>query len=180
MEKLYNNFIFALKNNDKNTVLKILQGNPKFHNYVGEYGDLIQTITFNNKNLLKYAFKCGLSPDAGCKRTFQTFLQQGAASGNLKAVKLAIKYGANVDRKNIDGETAIGYACSWGQFEAVKFLIKAGAKINEIEKSPDGYCTTALDVCKKYPRIEKYLRKKGAKFYKELSKGRKKAEKGKL
>lgn len=164
----YKRFILALKNNDKNRISMIIKKYPNFHNYIGNYGDLIQTIIFHNKKFLEYAFKCGLSPDAGMKRPLQTLLQQAASDGDLKTVRLAINYGADINKKNIEGETALGYACSWGQFKVVKILVKTGVDVNEIEKSRDSFCSTALDACLRYPRIKKYLLKNGAKTYKEL------------
>jgi hypothetical protein len=169
---IYSEFINALKYNDRGCLLKILKENPKFHNYVGEDGDLIEVTLLYNKKLLGYVFRCGLNPDVGQKKPLQTFLQNSIAEGNMKYVKLAIKHGADIERKNIHGETALGYACNWGKYKIVRYLIKMGAKINEIEKSSDGFCTTALDaaldVSHGYPKIVKYLRSKGARTYQEL------------
>lgn len=123
--------------------------------------------------MLETAFTAGLSPDAGQgDEETQTFLQAAAADGDRHMVDLALRFGAQVDKRNHRGETALGYACSWGHFPVVKLLVEAGAEINALETDPeDGISTTALDACtsaSSTAEIGEYLRSLGAKKAHEL------------
>jgi ankyrin repeat protein len=52
-------------------------------------------------------------------------------SDNNKAVEAFIKAGANVNKENMIGNTALTYAVEYDNFEAVTTLIEAGAKVNK-------------------------------------------------
>jgi ankyrin repeat protein len=85
-------------------------------------------------------------------------------------VLLALRYGADLERRNNVGELALAYACSWGQLEVVQLLVEAGAQVNAIEEDPEsGYRCTALDCCAfRHPEIARFLRSRGAKHLEEL------------
>ena len=44
----------------------------------------------------------------------------------MEKVRLAIRYGADLEARNDEGEVALGYACSYGQLEAARLLVEAG------------------------------------------------------
>mgnify|MGYP003122497466 CR=1 FL=1 len=50
-----------------------------------------------------------------------------AKSGNLKKVKECLNNGADIDHKNINGETALMWASWRGHLEVGEFLIENGA-----------------------------------------------------
>ncbi len=58
-------------------------------------------------------------------------LQQAAAVGNIKVMKILIEHGAQVNEKNANGETALHFAARFGHLDAVKYLISSGALVNE-------------------------------------------------
>ena len=57
-------------------------------------------------------------------------LMIGAWEGNIEMMRLFISRGANINRLNGNGETAIILAAWRGQLEAVKWLVARGARIN--------------------------------------------------
>ncbi len=100
------------------------------------------------------------------------FLQRAAADGDVPAVALCIKYGADLEKRSSDGETALGYACSWGHLPVVRLLVEAGADVNALEHDPEDYFqNTALDCCGDHPEISEFLRSVGAKRAAEMKGG---------
>jgi hypothetical protein len=70
------------------------------------------------------------------------------------------------------GETALGYACSWGHLGVVKLLVDAGVDVNAVEHDPeDAFRNTALDCCSQQPEIGAFLRSVGAKRLAEMEGG---------
>jgi hypothetical protein len=169
IDRLYRRFWRAAKRQDGETVTRLIREHPGLHDYVGEAGDLVGILDRDAPTLLEAAFQAGLSPDAGQEGTPQTFLQSAAANGDLEKVRLALRYGADPEKRNDAGEIALGYACSWGQFEAVKLLVESGVNVNAIEENPEAPGpNTALDCVYRSPEIMEYLRAHGAKHYREL------------
>ncbi|MBK7998471.1 MAG: ankyrin repeat domain-containing protein [Verrucomicrobia bacterium] len=73
---------------------------------------------------------------------------------------------ADVERRNRDGETALGYAASWGSIDTVRLLVEAGADVNAIEER--GCYSTALVPLARLTRIttaeiREFLREHGPK-----------------
>ncbi len=129
----------------------------------------MQVLDEEAPGLLETAFTAGLHPDAGQANTPQTVLQKAACTGNVEKLRLLLRHGADPGKRNDWGEMALGYACSWGQLEAVKVLVDAGAEINAVEVHPEtGSRRTALDSCDQYPEIAAYLRSRGAESLHEL------------
>jgi hypothetical protein len=169
MNKQYSEFCDAVQRHDVESVRRLIRGFPALHHFEGEDGSLIDLLEHEAPELLEVAFQAGLSPDAGREQPIQTFLQGAAAEGDLDKLRLAIAYGADLERRNEDGEVALGYACSWGHLEAVKALVEAGADVNAIEEHPtNGFRNTPLDCTWRSPDIAEYLRSKGARYLSEL------------
>jgi ankyrin repeat protein len=171
LKKQYRQFERAVRRKDLGRALSLLRRHPALRRYRGGAEDGVLTLVeyaASHRRWLKPAFKAGLHPDADDDSPAQTYLQQAAASGDLKALRLAIHYGADLERRNDWGETALAYACSWDQLEVVRTLVEAGADVNAIEHDPEsGYRCTALD-CARNLAIQEYLRSHGAKLLAEL------------
>ena len=168
-KKLYRRFCEAAEARDRETVLHLIRHFPYLGSYEGDAGSLVNVINMYAPELLQPAFESGLSPDAGSDHQFQTLLQKAAAEADLETLRLAIRHGADLEKRSESGEVALGYACSWGHMEAVRVLVEAGANVNAIEQDPEsGYRNTPLDCSHEYPEIAEYLRSKGAKFLSEL------------
>ena len=92
-----------------------------------------------------------------------------AIKKNLECVKILVDYKAEIDALDPRGTTAFFVACSRDQMEMLEFLLENGADINKVNK-PESDPSTALDIAleSKHWKIANYLKKKGAKQYKDL------------
>ena len=173
MNRLYRRLKVALACRDKAALADLVRSHPEAHDGCDRRRTLVEMIAAAGLDLLEAAFAAGMSPDAGQGAdTRQTFLQQAAADGDVTTVALCIKYGADIERRNVHGETALGYACSWGHLPVVQLLVAAGVDVNAVEhEAEDGWRNTALDCCAGHPEIAAYLRAVGAKHVGELEDG---------
>jgi hypothetical protein len=170
-KRVYWRFYRAARKRDCETVVSLISRHPELHRWAGLAGTWVEILDRRAPELLEAAFQAGLSPDAqsepeGC----QTLLQHAAAEGEVDKLRLLLRYGADPEKRNDAGEVALGYACSWGQLEAAKVLVEAGADVNAIEQDPEtGHRNTPLDCAGRYPEIAAYLRDRGAKHLTELT-----------
>jgi hypothetical protein len=169
MKRLYWRFYKAARRRDADTILQLIRDFPELHDYVGQAGGLLDLLVQEAPEFLEPAFQAGLSPDAGSEGAWEILLQSAACEGDLERLRLLIRHGADLERRNHAGEVALGYACSWGQLEAVKVLVEAGADVNAIEEDPEtGFRNTPLDCTHRHPAIAEYLQSKGARHLDEL------------
>jgi ankyrin repeat protein len=170
MHRLYRRFRVALRDRDAAALRALVRDHPEAHADCARGGAPVRRIAASGLDLLRAAFEAGLHPDADDEPSpAQTFLQQLAADGDVAAVALCLDFGADVERRNHRGETALGYACSWGHLAVVKRLVEAGAAIDAVEHDPeDGVRNTALDSATSHPEIVEYLRSVGARRITEL------------
>jgi ankyrin repeat protein len=75
--------------------------------------------------------------------------------GNLEVVKLLLKFGAEVNRKDKDGTTQLHKAVEKGNFKIVQVLIQHGADLLAVDK--DGRTAEGIARRKKYHHIEEFL-----------------------
>jgi hypothetical protein len=159
---VYRRFYRAARKGDRDTILRLIADHPDLHAFQGDAGTWVEILYQSAPGLLEAAFQAGLSPDALSDPTCQTLLQHAAAQGDLDRMRLLLAYGADPEKCNDWGEVAIGYACSWGQLEAVKLLVEAGADVNAVEVHREKRRrNTPLDCTDHYPEIADYLRSKG-------------------
>jgi ankyrin repeat protein len=150
-------------------MVSLIGGHADLHRFEGHSGTLAEIIDREAPEFLEAAFAAGLSPDAETEPTCQTLLQKAACEGDLERMRMLLRYGADPQKRNHVGELALGYACSWGQLEAVKLLVEAGAEVNAVEEDPTtGYRNTPLDCAHRTPEIVEYLRSRGAMHLEEL------------
>lgn len=91
--------------------------------------------------------------DFGISFDYETVKSAIALSNQKEYLEPAIKSCKNVNRQNFYGETLLHYAVSRDNLEAVKLLIKNGAKIDM--RLGSDYCTELLTaVNKSYPNAE--------------------------
>jgi hypothetical protein len=170
----YLRFVRAAETKDKDVVIRLIRQHPDLHTFEGDNGSLLDVIGQNCPELFEAAFSAGLSPDSGPSAPHETLLQNAVSNSDLKLVRLCLRYGANIERRNCEGETALGYAASWGSLDTVRLLVEAGADVNAIEGT-EGRYSTALDStfssnpAYDRPDIRDFLRLHGAKRYIELS-----------
>jgi ankyrin repeat protein len=169
LKRLYLRFYRAACRRDAETVAALVRDHPELHDYKGQAGGLLDVLVYKAPELMETALQAGLSPDSGTA-IGSTLLQSAAADGDLERLRLLIRYGADLERRNAEDEVALGYACAYGHLEAARLLIEAGADVNAVEVSPEnGVRFTPLDAClHKYPELVEYLRSQGAKRSDEL------------
>ncbi len=144
MNRLYRRFLVAIRDTDHARLTEVVSRHPDLH--ACARADVVWRLRRASLALLETAHRAGLHPDTGQRNDCsQTQLQQWAADGDLPALRLALRYGADPELRNEAGETALAYACDWGQLESVRALLAAGADVNAIEGGREGPPTTALD-----------------------------------
>lgn len=156
----YRAFCKAVKNKDAEAVVRVIREHPELHAIEGPDGSLLDILDREAPELLETAFRAGLHPDSANVLTIP-FLCHLAAQGDVDVARLALRYGADVERRNDEGESALGYAVSWGNKAVVELLIEAGADVNGPEIAPDGITTLPLNGCSD-PEIEALMRAHGA------------------
>ncbi|MHB8652789.1 MAG: ankyrin repeat domain-containing protein [Terriglobia bacterium] len=170
----YLKFVKAAESKDAETLTRLISEHPELHTFEGDDGSLLDVIRYSCPDFLEAAFAAGLSPDSGPPAQVQTLLQHAVCDNDLELVKLCLRYGADVDRRNYQNETPLGYAASCGSLDVVRLLVEAGADVNAIEGNKKDCYSTALDStyfsdpAYDRPEIRAFLREHGAKRYSEL------------
>lgn len=114
-----------------------------------ELGDLAQAQAW---------LDAGLAPDFMGSR-IGSGLMIGAWEGNIDMMRLFISRGADINRMNGNGETAIILAAWRGHLEAVKWLVERGARINA---SPRQWTPLHYAVFAGHRQVADYLMEQGA------------------
>jgi len=156
----------AIEDRDLDAIESLFRDHPALCTYEDPDGTALGHLVKAGPDVLEAAFRGGMHPDSQ-QVIGMPLLHHVAAEGNLAVVAIAVRYGADLESRNKEGETALGYAVSWEHPEVVRFLVEAGADVNAVEEAPDGYRNTALDCCRN-AQIEEYLRAHGAKKLEEL------------
>lgn len=88
--------------------------------------DIFSLARHCNHEVLEYLLLKGISPDSR-DLDGNTILIIGAQNGNKRIVKLALRFGAQINMKNCSGNTALHYASEYNYSELANYLIKKGA-----------------------------------------------------
>ncbi len=170
----YARFVAAAENRDALAMKRLLVSNRALEHHVGDDGSILAVIVYNSPEHLEEMLATGISPDAVILNCCQTLLQYAAADGNIALLQTLVSHGVELERRNQDGETALGYAAAYGQLEAVRFLLANGALVNAVEGTVPGEQDTALDATFKLSpspidlELRALLRSHGAKRFSEL------------
>jgi len=90
-------------------------------------------------SLVRALVKAGIDPDhQSADGDGMTLLMSAAAKNDVDLIRFLLAHGANMDARNSDGETPLGYALSWRSIEAAECLINAGANLYALEGNGDG------------------------------------------
>jgi hypothetical protein len=171
----YRQFVDAAEKKDAATLVRIIHEHPELHSHEEDDGTLLDIIRNSFPEFFETAFAAGLHPDSGRPCPHQTLLQRAVSDSDPRLVALCIGYGADIERRNCEGETALGYAAAWASLEIVKALLDAGADVNAIEGMSETGFSTAYDAaCSTNPEhgraeIRELLRQHGGKGYGELT-----------
>ena len=68
-----------------------------------------------------------------------------AGNGNIRILKLMLKTGVDVNRRDSDGNTALTLAAEHGHSEAMRVLIEAGADVNKCSSNFKTPLTIAME-----------------------------------
>ncbi|XP_045558799.1 transient receptor potential cation channel subfamily A member 1 [Salmo salar] len=71
-------------------------------------------------------------------------LHLAVRGGNMDIIEFCIHKGAKIDQQQVDGSTALHFACSQGATEAVKLILSSYIRLDSIINLPDGACQTPL------------------------------------
>lgn len=170
----YEQLLHAAETKNEEALTRLIREHPDLHDFEGKKGPLFDIIFWKCRELFAAAFQAGLSPDSGPTNSPQTLLQCAVSEDEHELIRLCLAHGAKLERRNADGETALGYAASWGSLDTVRMLVEAGAQVNAIEGFQADQYSTALDAtCSDdpaydRPAIRAYLRSVGGKSYLEL------------
>jgi len=115
--------------------------------------------------LLKYKEFSLLKEQSTIKKITKIQFLEAARKSDFSTIQLYVEQGGNIEVNDNLGKTALIFACQYGKFDIVKYLIEKGANVNTRYKN--GWATTALiTACSKdgqiYLEIVKYLIDNGA------------------
>jgi len=143
---------FAAEHGDPEIVKWLLDKGAFFDTADSKYNTpLIRAcVPQSNAKVMKILLKKGADPNR-VSHNGRTPLMYASHLGHKDEVELLIKYGARIDDRTIFGNTALHYACGWGNIksyrpnvEVVRFLLQKGAD-RSIQDSQD---KTPLDIAK--------------------------------
>lgn len=101
------------------------------------YTPLASAAMWGHEDVVAVLLRNGARPRSGGKTAL-------LLSDDPAVVKLLLQAGAEVDARNLNGDTPLHYAASLGRMEVMPLLLKAGADVNALDRN--GH--TALDNCK--------------------------------
>lgn len=109
--------------------------------HAAAYDDFISAVKLGNAIEVGSWLKRGMDPNT-IDPTGMPVLHLAARDGSLEAIKVILAAGANIDRRNVAGESAMMLAAIQGHKEVVHFLIQKEAQINHPGWTPLIYAAT--------------------------------------
>jgi ankyrin repeat protein len=147
------------------TISALLLAVMKVNIYATPYEDLIEAIENGNLKAAQSALRNGADVNkVGLSDSFRTPLMIAAAEGKENLAKLLVEYGADVNAKDLYGDTALMWAVHGGHLNVVEFLVEHGANVNAAATYITNAGSTALIYAseKGHVNVVKYLIKHGA------------------
>jgi len=129
------------------------------------YEDLIEAIENGNLKAAQSALRNGADVNkVGERDSFRTPLMIAADEGKENLAKLLVEYGADVNAKDLGGDTALMWAANGGHLNVVEFLVEHGANVNAASPHYANAGSTALIYASERGHVTmvKYLIKHGA------------------
>ena len=111
-------------------------------------------INANNLDAIKLFIENGIDPDMVIDKYETTLLMWAAKNGHNELVEVLIKAGADINKKDKIGESALITACFWEQPKIAKIIINAGGNVN----ITNNYGTTPLITAVKYKVNDEIIR----------------------
>jgi len=148
---------FACRDNDLERVRVLLDAKANV-NFCGPILPLSMASRHNDLTIFRLLLDRGV--EANASDHFTTLLMAVAQQGTPEAVKLLLERGADVNGKNLIGDTALMHACISKRVDTAKLLIEHGADVNATGTTGR---TALLDACySRRPDLVAMLLEKGA------------------
>lgn len=147
------------------TLSALLLAVMKVNVYATPYEDLMKAIENGNLKAAQSALRNGADVnEMGRESPYRTPLMIAADEGKENLAKLLVEYGADVNAKDIVGDTALMWAANGGHLNVVEFLVEHGANVNAAATGHICAGSTALIYAseKGHVNVVKYLIKHGA------------------
>jgi len=141
--------IYACKiGNDEIVQLLVDRGANVNYKYSGTYTPLEQACILGYDKIVKILLENGavIEPEVvkhsikDTKEDTKSTLIHACINGNSKSIEYLIQYGANVNEKNLAGETPLMSLCKCGHTNLIQYFIKNNANVND----KDNYGNTVL------------------------------------
>ena len=139
----------------------------EYFRYSGQLAPkLTKAVKDGNTDLVRRLLDLGADPDLQVpirrRNRIRNNLIRATLEDNLEIVELLLAAGADVNAKDVYGNTALIWASNKGNLDIVELLLASGANVNETNSS--GYTALEYAVNKGYSEIEIALRDAGAGF----------------
>lgn len=100
----------------------------------GKMNSLYQAVLGNQSSKVKEILSTGINPNS-LGRYNRPLLHLAASKGHLEIVKILHQYGADIDKVDRIGFTALFYASLKDQADVVNYLLNNGANVNHISNT---------------------------------------------
>ena len=139
VEPQFSSLCEAVKAGDKQSVLKLLKKekadpNSKILTTVGWKSPLVIAVESNYQEIVQVLLEAGADPDATLNEKESTPLMTATWWDNDECAKLLIKHGANVNRTDMDDDTALHYGAMQNSSKCTRLLLAKGANVNAVNK----------------------------------------------
>ena len=106
---------------------------------------LLLACSYRQQDSAKILLEAGSNPNIADNDGITSL--QAAVDGRCRktTLQVLIEYGADIDAKRSDGENSLLRACRTGQSESVKFLLEAGADVNNPQPNGNTILHAAVD-----------------------------------
>lgn len=122
----YTPLFFACRDNDVEMARLLIQGGAD----VNYCASLLLAVASPHKDLTVFKLLIERGADVTANDMHRSALARVAQEGNAEAVRLLLARGADVNYKNVTGDTPLMMACVSGHSEVARALLNGGAEVN--------------------------------------------------
>jgi len=140
----------AIEKGDIDTVKTLYNDNPEILKIEFGFPPLFEACRYCKIEIARFLIEKGANIHDKKTRHKPTPLHVAAYTGCNEIIELLLKNGADINARNILGETPLMYAIENGNVQTAKLLIDKGANIKATSRSYG----TALDFAIRYKRYE--------------------------